>query len=255
MAIFQNLIEKIFNLSALNAFILFLVMNIGILLFALILGRILKSMFDSRTVIHKNDKGDLKELILAGSTVLLNALVTLLGWYMWKRHIIVIQDYMNYKVLIDFIVLFMLMDYLMFMLHWLAHNKFIYKLIHKDHHNYINPKPITLFALNPLENLSFGIIWLILITVYDASWFAIGMYLTVNLLYGIISHSGVEAMPKAMTTNWLLKYFTTSTFHAHHHSDINYNFGFYTTIWDRIFRTISPYYKSHFGKEAPYIVK
>jgi sterol desaturase/sphingolipid hydroxylase (fatty acid hydroxylase superfamily) len=45
---------------------------------------------------------------------------------------------------------------------------------------------------------------------------------------------------------WFINYVSTSTFHAEHHLDKDHNYGFYTLIWDRLFRTISPDYLSDF---------
>jgi sterol desaturase/sphingolipid hydroxylase (fatty acid hydroxylase superfamily) len=41
---------------------------------------------------------------------------------------------------------------------------------------------------------------------------------------------------------------TGGSFHARHHQDITCNFGFYTLIWDRLFRTLRKDYWARFGK-------
>ena len=35
-----------------------------------------------------------------------------------------------------------------------------------------------------------------------------------------------------------LRLIGSSTFHANHHQDGDVNFGFYTNLWDRLFRTL-----------------
>ena len=71
-------------------------------------------------------------------------------------------------------------------------------------------------------------------------------YLTLNVLWGTLGHSGVEPFP-AKLSNWpLLKITGTSTFHAEHHEHPKYNFGFYTLIWDKLFGTIDPDYEKRF---------
>jgi sterol desaturase/sphingolipid hydroxylase (fatty acid hydroxylase superfamily) len=46
----------------------------------------------------------------------------------------------------------------------------------------------------------------------------------------------------------LVKYLSTSTFHAQHHQNLKYNFGFYTLVWDHLFGTLSPRYEEDFGR-------
>jgi lathosterol oxidase len=39
----------------------------------------------------------------------------------------------------------------------------------------------------------------------------------------------------------------TSTFDAQHHARRETNFGFYTLLWDRLFRTLDPQYETAFA--------
>jgi sterol desaturase/sphingolipid hydroxylase (fatty acid hydroxylase superfamily) len=48
--------------------------------------------------------------------------------------------------------------------------------------------------------------------------------------------------------SWATKWFITSTFHDQHHRYFSYNYGGYTTIWDRICRTIRPKFEADFDK-------
>jgi len=245
----------IFTTNWFNAFIFFLVMNVIIFIIALTGGNLLVKKFMINKVCKTPEGFSNSEVFLVFSTVLLNALVTLAGWFLWKLNFIKLNPEINLMVFVDVCKLFFTMDFLMYVLHRIAHLKAFYWLLHKTHHSFVSCKPLTLFALNPLENLSFGLLWLLVLCLYSTSWIAISIYLSLNVLFGVIGHLGVEFIPPKLANNPFLKYFTTSTFHAFHHQDINHNFGFYTTLWDKLFKSLSPVYFSYFGKIPPQNLK
>jgi len=225
-----------------------LIENALIVVFALIVGNYLRKKFIDKPVTLNPLRVSKIEIVLTFSTFILNSFVTLLGWFLWRNGIITIHNTLNFRIIVDIVVLFFTMDFLMYGLHRLAHHELLFPLLHQTHHRFIRLRPMTLFVLNPLENLAFGALWLLIITLYSASAVAIAVYLTINVIFGVIGHLGVEPLPKKISENMLLGNLTTSTFHAQHHQFAEYNFGFYTTISDRIFGTLSPFYHSHFGK-------
>jgi hypothetical protein len=106
---------------------------------------------------------------------------------------------------------------------------------------------LILFALNPVETLSFGGLWLAVIAVYPASWLGMSVYLVLNVAFGTVGHVGVEPLPRAWVRWPILRHIGTSTFHAQHHARRGTNFGFYTLVWDRLFRTLDPEYEATFA--------
>ena len=191
-----------------------------------------------------------KEVALAVSCVFLNTAVTVAGMVLWHEGIIRLQDNAPWRVVVDSLILFFVMDAGMYALHRLAHHPLLFALIHRTHHQYESPRPLTLFVLNPMEVLGFGGLWLLVITLYPASSLGIVIYLTLNVVFGLVGHLGVEPMP----LRWLalpgLRQVSTSTFHAEHHLGQKYNFGFYTLIWDRLFGTLAPQYREEFTRAA-----
>jgi sterol desaturase/sphingolipid hydroxylase (fatty acid hydroxylase superfamily) len=67
-------------------------------------------------------------------------------------------------------------------------------------------------------------------------------------VFGMLGHLSIEPFPRYWLRIPGLKLICTSTFHYIHHQNGNYNFGFYTTIWDRIGNTLAPDYKEQFLK-------
>jgi lathosterol oxidase len=163
--------------------------------------------------------------------VLLNTSVGVAGWWLWRRGLIVVRPSTFGRTIVDLAVLFAAMDFLMYASHRIAHVPWIFSLVHGTHHRYVNPRPLDLFALSPFEVLGFGGLWLFVMWIYPATWAAVLIYLSLNLIFGTLGHLGVEPFPRM--TRWL----GSSTFHAGHHANREVNFGFYTSVWDRLFGT------------------
>ncbi|WP_078552304.1 sterol desaturase family protein [Bacillus alkalicellulosilyticus] len=238
------------NVSWWEASLFIVLLNILILVSCIIIGNKLVSMFLKRPVASIITTRPY-EVVLAGMTVFFNSAVTLIGYYLWKNEIIVLSTSFGWRSWADILVLLIIMDFAMYVFHRLAHMKWLYPYIHRTHHRFEDPRPITLFALNPLENLGFGLLWIVVLCVYPASWVGITGYLFFNVVYGLIAHLGVEPFPNSWVKHPILKWISTSTYHTQHHQQEHYNYGFYTVIWDRLFQTMSPHYPSHFAKKLP----
>jgi len=244
----EKITEVMFNWTLIQASVWITVLNVFILFSGLLLGKFLIWVAGNRRVAPKPPKITIKELIFTCFTVLGNSFITVVGWFLWTKGYIHIGHEYNIWIIIDFLVLFLWMDLFMYLLHRVAHHDFFYKYLHLFHHEYPYPRPISLFVLSPLENLSFGSLWLVLIYLYSSCWIAVILFLSVNLFFGIVGHLGVEPFPDSGKKYFLSTRIGTSTFHAFHHQDEKYNFGFYTTIWDHLFSTLAPYYEEKFGK-------
>jgi sterol desaturase/sphingolipid hydroxylase (fatty acid hydroxylase superfamily) len=112
---------------------------------------------------------------------------------------------------------------------------------------------LTLFALNPAENLAFGGLWLAVISVYDASWVGMSVYLMLNVVFGAVGHLGVEPFPQNWINTPVLRNFAGGSFHAQHHQDLKHNFGFYTLFWDKAFGTLRRDYQRNYGQLPAWI--
>lgn len=246
MEFLQPLIDALYKMPFWEASLWLLLENSVIFGLALLGGALLVRLFKNRPV-SLPAQSSRAEIILACLAVMLNSLVTLVGLVLWQNDWIKLQIAFDWKAILDVFVLFLVMDFAMYVLHRVAHWALLFPLLHRDHHRFVNVHPLTLFALNPAEVLGFGTLWLLVLLVYPASWFGITVYLTLNVLFGVIGHLGVEPFPSGWLKNPLLSQITTSTFHAGHHKDGRYNLGFYTLIWDKLFGTLDPNYAKSFG--------
>jgi sterol desaturase/sphingolipid hydroxylase (fatty acid hydroxylase superfamily) len=244
--IFERFFDALFTMPLLSAAIWSVVENIIIFVVVLIVGHLLVKRYHLHPVTETPEPLTFTEVYLAGSCVLLNTIVTIVGIILWREGIIDVRLETDWLVIIDTLVLFFAMDLAMYVFHRIAHHPLLFPIIHRTHHRFENPRPLTLFVLNPFETLGFGALWLLVLTLYSASWLSIIIYLTLNIVFGLVGHLGVEPMPNKWIKLPFINYVSTSTFHAEHHLDKDHNYGFYTLIWDRLFRTISPDYLSDF---------
>jgi sterol desaturase/sphingolipid hydroxylase (fatty acid hydroxylase superfamily) len=237
MPALDHLLEAFAGMSLAVASGWLLVINIAMFIASVFGGELLVRIFRARRISPPPDPIDFTECWLAFSCVLLNALVAVAGWLLWRHGWITVRRGGGWRILMDIVVLLIAMDFLMYVFHRIAHLPWIFPIVHSTHHHYDRPRPLSLFVLNPAEVLGFGLLWLLLLCVYTATWTGIIVYLALNLLFGTIGHLGVEPFPRALSNRPILRHLGSSTFHATHHSDRNVNFGFYTDFWDRLFGT------------------
>ncbi|WP_165234077.1 sterol desaturase family protein [Aquisphaera insulae] len=203
-------------------------------------GDLLVWIFRTRRVGPLPPPVEAKELAWAACCVVLNTLVTAAGWWLWRSGYIVIRRDTGARAWLDAAALLLMMDLAMYLTHRIAHHPWAFPLAHATHHQYDRPRPLDLFVLNPIEALGFGALWLTILLLYSSSWLGILVYLALNLAFGVVGHLGVEPLPRSWAEHRLIRLFGTSTFHAGHHRDDRGNFGFYTSIWDRLFGTLHP---------------
>jgi lathosterol oxidase len=194
--------------------------------------------FRKRTVFAAPQPLIARDIYLAFGCVLLNAGVSIAGWFLWKAGWIHITFPSWPRIVFDTVLLLFYMDAGMYVTHRIVHHPGIFKIVHKTHHTHESMNPISLFVLNPFEVIGFGALLLFALVLFPLSAVAILVYLSLNIVWGTLGHAGVEPFPAKWMRHPLVQQIGTSSFHARHHADLRYNFGFYTTIWDRVFGTL-----------------
>jgi len=215
-------------------FLLFLIENSIIASLAIFIGFTLDGLLsEMKKLITK------REIYWTYSTIFFNTLITLAGYKLFQYGFIVFHlQYVFIETVIDFIILVLAMDFLMYVFHWAIHKLSIIYKYHDLHHVYNTPTAISLFVLHPVEVIGFGTLWLILLMTIDFSIYATIFYLMFNVAMGMIGHLRKEIIPERIKTHVIFQWIANTGFHVDHHQDENYNFGFYTKVWDRIFGTL-----------------
>ena len=98
-------------------------------------------------------------------------------------------------------------------------------------------------SLESLVNGGFVPLFTALFTVHHETMMLIT---PTNIIMGLYVHSGYEFLPRWWNKTWATKWFITATFHDQHHKYFRWNFGGYTTIWDRICGTTRTNFEKDF---------
>jgi len=247
----NNLIQPLYTMPLEGVALWVLAENALIFFASLVIGHVAVKIFKSHAITAPPPPITSIEIVLAISCVILNSLITGLGVILWRAGIVQLRPVDGIVgIFVDCVVLFFAMDFAMYVFHRVAHHPLLYPLIHDTHHRFDNPRPLTLFVLNPFETLGFGALWLVVISIYHSTFVGMIVYLTLNVAFGLIGHLGVEPFPRRWLELPLIRWISTSTFHAEHHQDRHHNYGFYTLLWDRLFGTLSPDYTAEFQNAA-----
>ena len=174
------------------------------------------------------------------------------GWIVFKQ-----EPAAWWVVVLEYAAYFLTFDTWFYWLHRWMHNEPYYKWIHKLHHKSTSPNLLTTLSVHPFESFINGGWMIIFVTLYS---FVGGVHVAsvafigaTNQIMGLWVHSGYEFLPKWWNKTWLTKWFISATFHDHHHKYFNWNFGGYTTIWDRMCGTVHKNFERDFVriKERP----
>ena len=182
---------------------------------------------------------------LALSGVLLGTLsgfLTKHGWVTFNR-----SPASPWVIALEYAAYFIGFDTWFYWLHRLMHVEPIYRTVHKLHHYSTSPNVLTTLSVNPLESLingGFVPLFTALVTVHADTMALIG---PTNIIMGLYVHSGYEFFPRWWNKSWATKWFITATFHDQHHKYFNFNYGGYTTLWDRICGTMRPKFEADFA--------
>lgn len=230
----MNLIDIIENFST-RAWIIFsLVSNIFLFLISITLYVFIDKSCRKNKLQPVDHPITRPDIYLSVITVCLNSLLMLLAVYLWK------QGFLTWKtddslvtIILETLLIIFIMDFLMYVFHYVAHTRFIYQLLHQKHHEHNSTNYLSLFVLHPFETVGFGLMMIMVFANYEFSAYALSLYITINLLWGTLGHLNREFFPE-----WADYLFLgTTKFHNQHHLHQSRNFGFYTSIWDRLFRT------------------
>ena len=121
--------------------------------------------------------------------------------------------------------------------HRLLHLKWFYRHAHRVHHESRNPSPWAAFSFHPTEAaISFGIIPLVIVLIpYHVG--AVAIFLAYMTATNVMGHLGYEIFPRGFAGNRVGGLYNTATHHAIHHNRVNWNYGLYSSVWDRIMGT------------------
>ncbi|KAL8746812.1 MAG: hypothetical protein Q9190_001217 [Brigantiaea leucoxantha] len=120
----------------------------------------------------------------------------------------------------------MFTDFFIYWIHRTLHHPRVYKTLHKPHHKWIMPTPYASHAFHPLDGFAQSIPYHVFPFLFPLQKFAYIVLFTFINIWTIFIHDG-EYVANSSIING-------AACHTMHHLYFNYNYGQFTTLWDRM---------------------
>ncbi|KAL9090436.1 MAG: hypothetical protein Q9159_001965 [Coniocarpon cinnabarinum] len=128
--------------------------------------------------------------------------------------------------IMQFPFFFIFTDSLIYWIHRGLHHPLIYKRLHKSHHKWVVPTPFASHAFHPLDGFAQSVPYHVFPFLFPLQKFAyIALFIFVNI-WTVMIHDGEYAMNS--------KIINGAACHTMHHLYFSFNYGQFTTVWDRI---------------------
>jgi lathosterol oxidase len=117
-------------------------------------------------------------------------------------------------------------DFFIYWIHRGLHHPLVYKTLHKPHHKWIMPTPYASHAFHPVDGWAQSIPYHVFPYVFPLQKFAYVVLFAFINIWTVMIHDG-EYIANSPVING-------AACHTMHHLYFNYNYGQFTTLWDRL---------------------
>jgi lathosterol oxidase len=126
----------------------------------------------------------------------------------------------------QFPIFIMFTDCFIYFIHRGLHHPWVYKTLHKPHHKWIMPTPFASHAFNPIDGFAQSVPYHVFPFILPLQkWAYVALFVFINI-WTIMIHDG-----EFVTDNPVIN---GAACHSTHHLAFNYNYGQFTTLWDRL---------------------
>jgi sterol desaturase/sphingolipid hydroxylase (fatty acid hydroxylase superfamily) len=171
-------------------------------------------------------------LTLLTFSVMLGVLFELPRWGITQIYF-TIADYGWLWFVASIVLMAIIHDTYYYWAHRWMHTRWLFRHVHRVHHQFTNPSPFAAYAFHPGEIVIEIAVFGILVFILPLNPLAIAAYITILTYLNVISHLGFELYTSKLLHRWVI----TSTHHNMHHSRINGNYMLYFNFWDWLMGT------------------
>jgi len=133
-------------------------------------------------------------------------------------------------------------DFGIYWIHRGLHHPLIYKKLHKPHHKWIMPTPFASHAFHPLDGFAQSVPYHVFPFIFPLQKLAyVALFVFINF-WTIMIHDGEYYANNPVING--------AACHSIHHLAFNYNYGQFTTLWDRLGGSYRKPEQEMFGKET-----
>jgi sterol desaturase/sphingolipid hydroxylase (fatty acid hydroxylase superfamily) len=144
------------------------------------------------------------------------------------------------------VLMIFLHDAYFYWTHRLMHHRRLFRRLHAVHHRSTSPTPWAAYSFSVGEAVVQAMIGPLIVVVMPAHPAAFGLFMTWQIAFNVLGHSGHEVFPRWFLRSWLGRFANTPTHHALHHESFRANYGLYFNFWDRLMGTNHPHYEERF---------
>ena len=177
---------------------------------------------------YKTLKLTKKDIYNSIIVLVINIIIAIPGYLLFQNGQISFIENSNF--IRDFLLLYIGFDFAMYVLHLASHYVWPFKKFHIKHHTHQYFNAISLYVMEPIETLLFGLLLMLSTWVFTLNIYSFLGFIFFNWLFGVIGHLNTNSQKQPLL-------FGNHIFHKTHHQYPNSNYGFYTVIWDKIFET------------------
>lgn len=137
-----------------------------------------------------------------------------------------LDDYPLWYLFLQFPLFIFFTDCGVYIAHRALHHPLLYKKYHKPHHKWIVSTPFASHAFHPLDGFIQSIpyhVFPFILPLHKVSYLLLFMFVN---MWTVMIHDGYFVMNNIIVNG--------TACHTIHHLYFNYNYGQYTTLWDRI---------------------
>lgn len=138
-----------------------------------------------------------------------------------------------FEVLYQNIIFLFGEDFFEYWGHRMLHVPFLYKWIHKEHHQFRTPFGLSASVAHPLETIILGAATFIPAIIVRPHLFTFFVWIELRQLDAVLTHCGYD-FPNPCH---LLSFYGGTKFHDYHHVSFNFNYASRFTIFDKLFGT------------------
>jgi Delta7-sterol 5-desaturase len=174
----------------------------------------------------------------------LTATMYMVHWAGYGRLYHNVDDY-GWPFLVGSIVGFLLFtDCLIFWIHYALHWKPLYERFHRTHHSFKYPTPFAAIAFDPFDGFAQSFPYHLYTLLFPFwNWAYLGMFIFVQVwtisIHDRVSFAGLDGIING------------SAHHRGHHFYYRFNYGQYTTLWDRLAGTYRVWNGGKFTASTP----
>lgn len=227
-----------------------LVFTVSIALFFIAV-KVFQSYFKKRKIQKDevSNKKLLKEYVNSISSLIIISLSSLVWGYLYAngftKNYTRIDDYGFAYFCFSIPMLIFFHETYHYFLHRFLHTKFMFRHVHKVHHQSTNPTIITSFSFHPVEAFLHPWYYVFASVLVPIHLSVLIITMIISFLVNLYGHAGYEIYSyRFLEKTGFLYWLNTPTNHNMHHKFSNCHYSYYSILWDRWLGTIHNDYEN-----------